>query len=311
MSRVADIAFAIEQIAPKRYAFPFDSVGLQVGDPSAQVTGIVFSLDRSLGAIEECQRLGASLLIAHHPLLFQPTSSVVANQDPGGRVHALALAGIAFIAAHTNWDSAKGGINDALAARLGLLDVKDFGTAAPVKQFRLVLHGPGPQLDSWNDIGPQMTVREDQLLTLRSLLAGVQYDLTPLVDSFEQPAGRVGHLPSRMRLDAFQAYVDEALDTRATTWGAPGKIIRTVAVCGGAADGEYAFSSADVFLTGEVKQHIALAAVEQQGTAIVAAGHYATEQPGVEELRLRISAMFPEIPCHLYTPEKGSFGRPI
>ena len=89
-------------------------------------------------------------------------------------------------------------------------------------------------------------------------------------------------------------------------------MITRVAVCGGAADGEWRDAQrqgADVFVTGEVKQHISLEASES-GMAIIAAGHYATEQPGVVELSRRMGEEIPSIVWKVYEPPAGFAGRP-
>jgi putative NIF3 family GTP cyclohydrolase 1 type 2 len=67
-----------------------------------------------------------------------------------------------------------------------------------------------------------------------------------------------------------------------------------VAVACGAA-GEYLSysiqSKADVFLTGELRFHEALAAREA-GIAVILPGHYATERPAVEVLAGRLAAQW-------------------
>jgi putative NIF3 family GTP cyclohydrolase 1 type 2 len=86
-----------------------------------------------------------------------------------------------------------------------------------------------------------------------------------------------------------------------------------VAVVGGAADGEWKAAQragASVLVTGEVKQHVALEASES-GFAIIAAGHYATEQPGCSALRDRMATAMDGVDWALFEPEPGSAGRPF
>src|SRR5437879_2504992 len=120
MPQVRHAIEALDRIAPKRFAFSFDKVGLQVGDPAANLKLGVVALDRSLGAVAFAKEHGAQMLVAHHPLIFEPIASVLHTSHVGRTVLELARGNIAFAAAHTNWDSARGGINDALAAMLGL-----------------------------------------------------------------------------------------------------------------------------------------------------------------------------------------------
>ena len=65
-----------------------------------------------------------------------------------------------------------------------------------------------------------------------------------------------------------------------------------------------------MFLTGEVRQHIAVEASES-GMPVVAAGHYATENPGAQALGRRMADELPEIEWISYEPEPGLHGRPF
>src|SRR5580698_4241563 len=116
MSSVQDVLDSLEAIAPSRFAFDFDRVGLQVGDPRQTVTRAAVSLDRSLGAIELAHSHDCELLVSHHPLIFTPVGSVDTRTHTGRSILELAANRISFIAAHTNWDSASPGLNDHLCA---------------------------------------------------------------------------------------------------------------------------------------------------------------------------------------------------
>lgn len=123
MPTVAEVAAALERRYPLHLAEDWDRVGLVVGDPDAEVTGVLTTVDVTDAVIAEAMAVGADLIVAHHPLLLRGISTVRADQPKGRRVLALAGAGIACYAAHTNADSAPGGVCDALAARLGLVDL--------------------------------------------------------------------------------------------------------------------------------------------------------------------------------------------
>lgn len=89
----------------------------------------------------------------------------------------------------------------------------------------------------------------------------------------------MGDLPQEMTPEAFGLQVKEALGLKSLRYTPVNKLIRTVAVVGGAG-GDYAEAAAengaDAFVTGEVKQHEAVAA-RQRGLALYEAGHYHTE----------------------------------
>ncbi len=73
--------------------------------------------------------------------------------------------------------------------------------------------------------------------------------------------------------------------------------MRTVAVaCGAAVEflGDAVKRKADVFLTGEVRFHDALAA-RGANVALILPGHYATERPAVEDLSAKLAADWPGV----------------
>ena len=61
-------------------------------------------------------------------------------------------------------------------------------------------------------------------------------------------------------------------------------------------------AGADVFLTGDAKHHELLDAAES-GISVVAAGHFETERPSVDVLRVQVKACFPELDCVLLREE--------
>jgi len=134
MPTVNDVLGAIEQIAPARYAFSFDHIGLQVGDPAARVAKIVVSLDPSLAAARFARSQGAQMLVCHHPVIWDPMPSLTYDGYKAGVVRELVEGGVAFAAAHTNWDCAPGGINDVLAELIGLRDVRAIGSVSDSEQ---------------------------------------------------------------------------------------------------------------------------------------------------------------------------------
>jgi dinuclear metal center YbgI/SA1388 family protein len=81
---------------------------------------VLVTLDATVGAVEAAKAIGADLIVTHHPVIFSPLKVLNSGSVP----YALAAAGIDVISAHTNADKADGGVNDLLAARLGLTDVQ-------------------------------------------------------------------------------------------------------------------------------------------------------------------------------------------
>ncbi|WP_298038852.1 Nif3-like dinuclear metal center hexameric protein [uncultured Desulfuromonas sp.] len=116
----------------------------------------------------------------------------------------------------------------------------------------------------------------------------VAYDLIPLGNRRgDVGLGRIGRLAEATTLGVFAERVKKALGAPALRLvGEPGRKIRKVALCGGSGASvlaEAARQGADLLLTGDVKYHEAQSA-ENQGVAIIDAGHFATEHLMVKGL---------------------------
>lgn len=366
MPKVSDLLAALERVAPAQYAFAGDKVGLQVGSVDGPCDVVVTSLDRSLAAVEYTRELGAQVLLSHHPLIWEPLKSVLAADHVGRTVQALTRNNISFVAAHTNWDAARGGINDTLAEMLGLHDVQAFGESARVERLQLVtfvpeaalqsvidalseagagviglyrrcafyspgtgtflpLEGSDPAVGSIGEIEETQEVRLEMVVPAQRAEAAVEalrrshpyeepaFHLHQLWSTREQPAGRIGILDAPGSLAQFAELADQVLGTRSMTWGDPNREVKKVAIVGGAASGEWKAAKAagaDVLLTGEVPQHIALEASEEE-FAVIAGGHYATENPGARRLGEVLGIALPNVSFHHYEPPPGLSGRPL
>jgi len=113
----------IDRAAPFALAADWDNVGLMVGDPDREVRRLGIALDPLPEAVAEAADRGCEALLTHHPLFFSPIRRLDLSRDPGRAVLAAVERGVAVLAAHTNWDSAEGGVSFELARLLGLRDV--------------------------------------------------------------------------------------------------------------------------------------------------------------------------------------------
>ena len=127
MLTVQQVYDFINERAPFETQLPFDNSGLLVGHPDAEVKGIHVALDVTSRVIDEAIEQGANLIVTHHPMMFSPIKRLVETAYEPRLLCRLIRAGISLISAHTNLDQAPGGINDALAAAIGLTDVTGEG----------------------------------------------------------------------------------------------------------------------------------------------------------------------------------------
>lgn len=118
--RVADMVGLMEKIAPAFLAESWDNCGLQVGDLRWPVKKVWVALDPLFSVIDAAAGQDVDLVITHHPLIFMPLRTIDLDR-PEGKIIAAALnSRTAIFAAHTNLDSARDGINDELARKIGL-----------------------------------------------------------------------------------------------------------------------------------------------------------------------------------------------
>ena len=117
----------VNRIAPKKFAEEWDNPGLLVGNPHAHVEKIFVCLDVTDEVIKKSVEFGANLIVAHHPLIFHAVKNFRTDFPLGHKLEMLIKNNIAVFAAHTNLDIVQGGVNDVLAEKIGLVEVKMFG----------------------------------------------------------------------------------------------------------------------------------------------------------------------------------------
>ncbi|WP_020116020.1 Nif3-like dinuclear metal center hexameric protein [Streptomyces canus] len=124
MPRLSEVIAALENLWPAERAESWDAVGTVVGEPDQEVARVLFAVDPVQEIVDEAVKLGADLLVTHHPLYLRGTTTVAASHYKGRVVHTLIKNDIALHVAHTNADSADPGVSDALAGALDLRVVR-------------------------------------------------------------------------------------------------------------------------------------------------------------------------------------------
>ena len=124
MTTVADILKFMETLAPRSMKMEWDNVGLLCGSKGTTVTKVLVALDPFEGVCQEAIDMGAQLIVTHHPLISQAPKAITDETSIGRCIMQLCRHGISAINAHTNLDQAPGGVNDVLAAKLGLKNVE-------------------------------------------------------------------------------------------------------------------------------------------------------------------------------------------
>lgn len=268
---VRELYAALEARIPAALSCPWDHDGLSCcPDPDAPVRGVLVALDITEEVIELAATCDCNVILAHHPILFDGLHAVTRDTADGRKVMRLLAAGISTMAFHTRLDALVGGVNDILAARLGLTDTVPFedgesgsAASAPAPMGRV---GTLPRPMSLEDFAAAVKTA----LAIPGILGGTHTEhLEPVAP--------------------------------AVTYVGCGKEVRRVAVLGGAGDdfiAAAAAAGADTYLTGEIDHH-KLCDAPDGSINLVAAGHYFTEFPVCSFLADTVASICPDVPVHV------------
>ena len=142
--RLSHLITLCNRIAPETLAEEWDHVGLQCGDPEAEVSKLLLCLDLTDAVLAEARALDAECILSHHPLLFRPVLSLREDRYPARLLADLIRSGIAAYAMHTDLDSARPGTSDGPAEALGIVETEPLVPAAR----------PGAPTTSWPSLCP-------------------------------------------------------------------------------------------------------------------------------------------------------------
>ena len=125
MPTVREIEQALFELAPFELAMGGDNVGHLLGDPDQEVERVLVALDITEAVADEAMDRDCQLIVAHHPVMnckWLPVQNVRSDTPQGHLLLKLLRNEVSAICMHTNLDCTWGGVNDALAERLELVD---------------------------------------------------------------------------------------------------------------------------------------------------------------------------------------------
>lgn len=113
----------LDDLAPFSLAADWDNVGLMLGSPLQEITGVLVGLDPDSQLFDEAVTCGLNTILTHHPLIFHGLKSIRTDQAQGRLIQKALGAGLNIIACHTNLDVVEDGVSHCLAAGLGLQEL--------------------------------------------------------------------------------------------------------------------------------------------------------------------------------------------
>jgi dinuclear metal center YbgI/SA1388 family protein len=176
MPTVAAIAAFLEQLAPLRLAEEWDNVGLLVGNHSQNVTKLMTCLTVTPASTSEAIERGVDLIVTHHPMPFLALKRLTDDTTVGRLLLPLIAAHVAVYSSHTAFDSAREGVNERLAAGLGLHGIGP-----------LVPHPDGQGAGRWGRVADGVTLGE----LARRLKQFLAIERLQMVGQPDQPVRKV------------------------------------------------------------------------------------------------------------------------
>ncbi len=264
---------ALDARIPRTLSCPWDNDGLACcPTPDAPVRGILVALDATEDVLALASASGCNVILTHHPLLFKGLKAVTGTDTGSRKVIRMIREGVAAMSFHTRLDALEGGVNDILAARLGLTNLTPFGDDDNPAHAPIGRVGELPAAMSLADFA----ARVKSVLSVPATLGESCIEhLTPM--------------------------------SPAVTYVSAGRPVRRVAVLGGSGQDDLdaaAAVGADTYVTGELRYH-QLCDAPYEGVNLVRAGHYFTEFPVCELLAALAASVCPGVPVHIMGGTSG------
>lgn len=247
---VDEIVQTMETVAPTALQEQWDNSGLLVGFAGGRIRRILTCLEIDRAVLEEAKERGADMIVTHHPLIFHEIKTLHSEEYGNGLIMDLIGAGISVYSCHTPFDKVKGGNNDLLAKRLGLVSVKNLKGAE--------VESPSKMIEKQDEADMGRTGKFKKPMRYRQVIEWVA---------------------KRLDLSIRQLHAVGDLDAEITSMG--------ICTGAGAALLELAADDCDLFLTGDVTYHQARRALEL-GICLLDAGHYDTEKYFAEGMKAKL-----------------------
>lgn len=114
----------LEALAPLAYAEDFDNVGLLIGNPQQEISGILVCHDALEAVVDEAIQKNCNLIVCFHPILFSGLKKITGKTYVERVVMKAIKYDVAIYAVHTALDNHPEGVNKIICNQLGLKKTK-------------------------------------------------------------------------------------------------------------------------------------------------------------------------------------------
>lgn len=122
--KIRDVVQILETLAPLSLQESYDNAGLLTGEDQKECSGILVSLDATEEVIDEAIMKNCNMVVSHHPIIFRGLKKITGKDYVQRTVIKAIKNDIALYAIHTNLDNVLKGVNNAIALKLGLKNLK-------------------------------------------------------------------------------------------------------------------------------------------------------------------------------------------
>lgn len=236
--KLQELIEIIEKKYPRFLAESWDNVGLMIGDRNQDIHKVLVALEANEAVVKEAIEKEVDLIFTHHPFFFTKLNQITSDSVKGKLSMRLIQNQIAVYSAHTNYDIAFDGMNDAFIKKIGFQSQESFLPASCEEWYQLEHEQRTPGLGRMFTLEDTMTLEE--LST---------------------------HLKNTLNMK----YIRFVGDANA-------RLQKIAVITGAAADlyAEAKAAGADVLISGDLKYHIAQDALDY-GMNIIDCGHFETE----------------------------------
>lgn len=125
---ISELYRFLDKKIPRDLSCEWDNDGLMCcPDPAREVKKVLLALDITEAIVNEAVEKGCDVILSHHPLVFRPVKALTPDRGVSRKLIRLVQNGISAMSFHTRLDALEDGVNDVLAAALGLQKVCAFG----------------------------------------------------------------------------------------------------------------------------------------------------------------------------------------
>jgi len=363
---VKEITEKVNELIPLKLALDWDNVGLLIGDAKRKVKRIFLTIDVTKEVLTEAKRAKADLIISYHPVIWDGLKKITAD-GPGAVVYNLIKSDISVFSVHTALDIVGGGVNDALAEIIGIIDGKpigDFVENPEPDNYKIVIYVPAgtaqkvaeavfsagagwignyshcsfnmqgtgtflPLEGAKPYIGKKGSVEKAAETRFETIVPADRLDAVlaamKKAHPYEEPAfdvfklyndrrtfglGRIGKLQKPLKVSEIITKVKKATGAKAVgIVGSDKRTVKSAAVCAGSCGkiiNQIIAQKADLYLTGELKHHQALAASEA-GVSCLCLSHSVSERFILKKLAKQLKKALADVTITVSKKDKDPF----